>query len=145
MEIPRKITDKHLEELLCAGRVIKRLTTFQDGNQSVKRLIVLTNDNELTILAITTTTNISPRKYYNKDDILIKANQEKTFESDTYIQLNRIIPIHTEVLKEEFNKSELDNLGKISDSLLENIYFTVEQSEVIEQKYIDRIINGKKE
>lgn len=144
MEIPKKITDKHLQAALCAGRVIRRKTTFQDDEQSFKRLVILTNDNEKVLLAVTTTSNIAPRKFYNKDDILIEANKEKSFESDTYIQLNRVFELSVEILKEEYNKRQLDNLGKISDTLLNNIYNIVEQSELIEQKYIDRIIKERK-
>ena len=144
MKIPKDITDKHLQTALCAGRVIRRITAFQDGDQSLKRLIILTNDNEKAILAVTTTTNLSERKYYNKDDILIKANQEKSFEYDTYIQLHRVFELKVEILKEEYNKMKLNDLGKISDLLLNNIYSVVTQSELIEQKYIDRILKERK-
>ena len=144
MEIPKEITDKHLQAALCAGRIIRRITIFPDGEQSLKRLVILTNDNEKAILSVTTTTNITPSKFYNRDDILIKANQEKFFECDTYIQLSRVFELPVKILKKEYNKKQLDNLGKISDSLLNDIYTVVEQSELIEQKFIDRIIKERR-
>jgi hypothetical protein len=144
MQFPRNITDANLLSNLKAGKVIKRLTQFQDGEETVKRLVVLTNSNDKITLAITTTTNISPRKYYNRDDIFIKANQENVFENDTYIQLNRIIEVSTETLKKDYNINKLNILGSISDDLLNKIYDVIEQSEIIEGKYKKRILEEKK-
>ncbi|MBU0701917.1 hypothetical protein KKE26_11620 [bacterium] len=129
---------------LKAGAVIRMNTVFPDGSSAIKRLIVLTNKNEELVLALTTTSNInSPKRDYGKEDIFIKANSEKAFNLDTYIQLNRVIPINTEKIKIDYHQHELIILGEISVHLLEQVYQSIEKSELIEQKFISLILEEK--
>jgi len=144
MRFPREFTDKALLDDLSAGKVIKTEIQFPDGGKAVKRLVVLSNINERTILVITSTSRTNnPRRYYNKDDVFIAAGQEPMFEEDTYLRLNRALEIPTGELLIKYNELRLDKLGHISEQRLNEIYAKVEGSQLIAQKHIARILKER--
>jgi hypothetical protein len=140
----REITDKAIKEHLAAGSVIKVEVVFSDGERKIKRLVVLSNNNDITVLAVTATSNpISGIRHYGYDDIFVKLGSETVFNKDTFIQLNRVLEIPTEKLKQQYHNHELEMLGSISDVLLKNIYAVIEKSKMIERKYIKRILDER--
>jgi hypothetical protein len=144
INLPKDITEKALLEFLCPGCVIRADITFPDGKKAFKRLIVLTVENEKTVLSVTTTRTLTNNQFYRKDDIPIKADKEKIFEKDTFIQLHRVIELETFKMQNDYNSHNLDVLGNISSELLENIYNKIAISKLIERKYIQRILKEKK-
>lgn len=76
--------------------------------------------------------------------MFIAGGSEKAFEENTYIQLNRIIEIGAENIKHEYHKHNVGLLGEIGGALLSNIYHKINDSDLIEQKHINRIVGEKK-
>jgi len=144
MEFPSSVTDDALLSQLKVGTVLKAEVVFPDGEKSVKRLIVVSNQNEELTLVLTTTTNLHYGfKYYRKDDIYLMAGQEGPFEIETCVQMNRVLTMETKAIKEKYNRRILVILGKISDDLISRIYDGIDKSELIDQKHVKRILSER--
>jgi hypothetical protein len=144
LDLPKSITDKALLEFLCPGCVIRTEVVFPDGEKAIKRLIVLTIENERTILSITTTRTPANNQPYRKNDIFVASGKEKVFEENTYLQLHRVLELETYKMQNNYNSHGLDVLGNISGELLGTIYQKISASELIERKYIQRILKEKR-
>ena len=91
-------------------------------------------------LCVTSTSQIeSQKKYIHNDRIFLKANEEASFELDTYIQLHRVFELDTEKLKQHYSEHDLKPIGRISLSLSLQITKRIINSNVIESKYRKRI------
>lgn len=139
MEFPKEITDKALEQDLIPGKVIRTSVQHPDGATSTKRIIILTSDNKKTILGVVGTSKIEKALRYKKDYIFVKNGNEIVFDVDTVIDLDRVYEIDTISLKKLFFERKLNIIGIVSSSLFDRIINIIKRSEVIEQKYINRI------
>ena len=124
--------------------VIRTEAEFTDKTIRYKRLIIVTNDIKKPVLSVTTTSKTPSRSYYFKNNIYVPANKESMFEKNTYIQLHRLFECPIEKLQIAYNKRKLDVLGEISKVLLDDIYISIEISELIESKHIKRILSERK-
>ncbi len=133
MDLPFKV-------FLKPGNVLKGLFTFPDGYRGIKRIIILTSDNKSTLLFVTTTSNIHGEyKHYRQDDILIHKGDEDAFEEPTYVNMNRVIEVSTQLIVNDYNKKRIKVLKPISEDLLNKIYSVIDESNNIKGKYIKRI------
>lgn len=144
LDLPKDITNKALLEFLLPGCVIRTEVVFPDGGKAFKRLIILTAENEKTVLSITTTRTQTNNQFYRKDDIRLKEGKEKAFEGNTYLQLHRVIELETYKMQNDYNSHRLDILGNISNNLLDSIYQKLSASKIIERKYIQRMLKEKR-
>ena len=143
MQLPRSLTEEALKKSLIPGSVLIFEVEFTDKARALKRLIVVSNDNDALVLMLTTTSNLFLNRNYRKDDIYLKAGQEPAFEKETLVQMNRIIeePVHK--MQEIYSQGKMKISKPISAGLLNKIYSAIEKSELIEQKYIQRILKHK--
>jgi hypothetical protein len=143
MQLPRHLTEEALKKSLVPGSVLIFEVEFPDKARALKRLIVVSNDNETLVLMLTTTSNLFLNRNYRKDDIYLKAGQEVAFEKETLVQMNRIIeePVHK--MQEIYSQGKMKISKPVSAGLLNKIYAVIEKSELIEQKYIQRILKHR--
>lgn len=122
------------------GNVLKGPFIFPDGYKGIKRIIILTSDNKSTLLFVTTTSNIHGEyKHYRQDDIHIPKGSEDAFEEPTYVKMNRVIEVSTQLMIDDYNKKRIKILKPISEDLLDRIYDVIDKSNNIKGKYIKRI------
>jgi hypothetical protein len=141
MDFPEKIRKRAFEAALSSGNVLCYEISFPDGGCKWKRLIIVSNNNEKTILMLTTTSNKwAQSRSFGCDDIYIADYTVEGFEKPTYIQMNRVFEINNSDLCALFNKGKLEIRQKISEELLKLVISNVQSSELIESRYIRRII-----
>ena len=143
MQFPRSLTNGFLKKSIVPGAVICFRVDFPDGGNAVKRLIVVSHDKDSVVLMLTTTSNLFLNKSYRKDDIYLKAKEEASFEKETLVQMNRVIEKPIAKLQEIYAKGEMTILKPVTRQLLDRIYSIIEKSDLIEQKYIKQIIQGR--
>ena len=132
--------DLPFEVFLTPGNVLKGPFQFPDGYKGIKRIIILTSDNQSTLLFVTATSKIHGEyKYYRQNDIYIPKGDEDAFKEPTYVKMNRIIEVSTHKLIDDNNKNRIKVLKPISQDLLDKIYDVIDKSNDIKGKYINRI------
>jgi predicted DNA binding CopG/RHH family protein len=145
MELPKHFQEAAFNSALTPGSIIRCSIKYSDGSSSIKRLVVISSNNEKTVLLLSTTSNkFAPTRSFGCDDIYVSEYLNEGFEVPTYIQLHRVLEKDTKELKSLFNIKKLDILKKISSELLMQILEKIPASELIEQKYIKRIIAENK-
>ena len=138
MKLPFKV-------FLKPGNVLKGPIIFPDGDKGIKRIIVLTSNNQSTLLFVTTTSNTHGEyKYYRQDDIPIPKGSEDAFEEPSYVNMNRVIEVSTQSIMDDYKKNKIKILDPISEDLLDKIYNGVYKSNDIKGKYIKRIRKERK-
>lgn len=139
MKLPKEITDKALQDFLIPGNIIRTEITYPDGGSSFKRIIILSSDNNKTVLGVVGTSKVINDSRFNRDKIIVSPEEEPVFEDNTVIQLHRVFEVSTNRLKKFYSAGVLNLLGAISDKSKEQIVEIIKNSDVIEQKHIDRI------
>jgi hypothetical protein len=141
MDFPEHLQKSAFNSALSPGSIIRCPVDYSDGASSIKRLVVISSNNDKTVLLLTTTSNkFAPQRYFGCDDVYVSDYLDEGFEVPTYIQLHRVIEKDTATLKKQFATKKLDILKKISVELLKQVLEKIPDSELIEQKYIKRII-----
>ncbi len=142
MDLPRELSDLGIINKLRAGTVIKTKVSFDDGEQKIKLLIILTNKNDYLVLSVTTTSKTNKQlNNYAIDDIYVPQGTETVFSLPTIVQLNRLIPLQTEIIKENYHIHELSIIGNISNCLMQKIINTIQTSNFLLKADVKRILD----
>ncbi len=140
IELPEEV----LRQRIVPGTIIKTEVSYPDGATSVKRCIVVSKDNDHTILTTLSTSQIHNADRFNRSKLKIEAGKSSIFEIDTIIEGHRIFELETRKICEKINhrqqfEIQTNILGNIESQWLKEICDMLLNSKTIERKFKHRI------
>jgi len=127
---------KELQSLnIRAGAVLLDLDfAFQDGKTSPKWVIVL-SDNLLgdNIIFTLTTSQVNTYSGSLRRHIFVKKTEEKCFEKDCIIEIERTFPMAGNIFLNKFRSKRIEHKGFISESLLKHILNEIAECDTVSE------------
>lgn len=123
------------------GAVVRCRVPFEDGADSIKRLVVLSTCDEKGTICLTTTSNkFAQTRSFDSGAVYVPPNTEPSFNVPSYIQTHRIIELDIDFVISKLDSGGFDFLAdSISPELFKEVIAAVLLSKAIAGKYKNRI------
>ena len=131
-----------IKSRITPGTVLKLGVKYPDGDTGTKRVIVVSTNNEVTIVVVSSTSKTAKDPYFYKHGLLLKQGESPIFEKETFIQCHRVLEMNADTACDDLNdptKNHFQILGQLTPNHLNTINQEIQKAPTVENKYKKRL------